>query len=56
MKKAVITIRLAEESESESNEAIKMDILNELRSMRIPWMAVVEAVEVVEFKKSSQGP
>lgn len=46
LKKAVITIRLVEESESASNEMIEVDILDALRDLRIPWMAEVEKVKV----------
>ena len=51
MKKAVITIRLVEESEVASNEAIEVDILEALESVMIPWMAEVEKVKVSGSEK-----
>jgi len=56
LKKAVITVRLVEESESASDEMIEVDILDALRDMRIPWMAEVEKVKVVRFGKKDKGP
>lgn len=55
MKKAVITIRLVEESEIASNEAIEVDILEELGNVTIPWMAEVEKVKVLESGKGVKG-
>ena len=47
---AVITIRLVEESDQKSNEEIEKEILESLSKglPRIPWLAEVEKVTVVE--------
>ena len=51
LKKAVITIRLVEESKTASNEMIEVDIMDALRDLRIPWMAEVETIKVLESGK-----
>jgi len=49
VKKAVIVIRLVEESAEKTNEEIERDILEELSSEpRIPWFKSVEKVSVKE--------
>lgn len=49
VKKAVITIRLVEESSEKPNTEIEKEILGELSAEpRIPWFKSVEKVTVVE--------
>jgi len=49
-KKAVIVIRLVEESVEEANEEIERQIIKELstREPKIPWFKSVEQVTVTE--------
>jgi len=49
-KRAVITIRLVEESAAKSNREIEKEILESLSKgqPRIPWLAEVETVAVKE--------
>lgn len=48
-KKAVIVIRLVNESMEKSNEEIAKDILEELSAKpEIPWLKSVEKVTIVE--------
>ena len=47
-KKAVITIELVEESVFQSNETLEREIFESLRMLRIPWLAEVKKVRVVE--------
>lgn len=48
-KKAVIVIRLVEESAEKANDEIKKDIFDELSAEpKIPWFKSVEKVTVLE--------
>jgi len=49
VKKAIITIRLVDESAEKPNEEIEKDILEELSTeLKIPWFKSVEKVTIVE--------